>query len=563
MRINAYGKLHNVDIELSKNINIIHGKNESGKSTLLKFIINSLYGTSRNKKGKDMSDFEKFKPWEGEDFSGKLKYKLDNGESFEVYREFNRKNPKIFNENSEDISKEFSIDKSRGNDFFYEQTKIDEELFLSTSAILQQEVKIEKNKQTTLIQKIANLVGTGDDNVSYKRAIERLTRRQLGEIGTERSREKPINVIGKKIQKIENEIKELETYEDEKYEIENTKKEIKNKIINEELKFNVVNEVKKLNERKEIENEKIKLQEKLKNENDEKLNLTKNEIKKLEKEIEKQKIENKKQLKEEKEKNRIKKRKNKIIIFIILAILLVVNCFQILLVKDIKTNILVLALSVAVCGAFVYISTKKEAVTIEESEEDFEQNNEIINLKTQLNLLEQNKKTQESEIEKLKSEINLKYNLEKEKIKNNFLNKINEKEKIENKNDDNKNIINNKIDKNELIKLINSENTNYLLDDLQKNINKEQIELKTLDINKENIEKNLDIKANLEEELSILSEQYVNLQNLNLSMNLTKEVLNSCYEKMKESVTPRFTEQLSKTVEKITNRKIQQCKIQR
>ena len=85
---------------------------------------------------------------------------------------------------------------------------------------------------------------------------------------------------------------------------------------------------------------------------------------------------------------------------------------------------------------------------------------------------------------------------------------------------------------------------------------REQIKLKTLDINKENIEKNLEIKANLEEELSILSEQYVNLQNLNSSMNLTKEVLNSCYEKMKESVTPKFTEQLSKTVEKITNRKI-------
>lgn len=546
MRINAYGKLHNTDIELGENLNIIHGKNESGKSTLLKFIINSFYGTSKNKKGKDMSDFEKFKPWEGEDFSGKLKYKLDNGKSFEVYREFNRKNPKIFNENLEDISKQFSIDKSIGNNFFYEQTKIDEELFLSTSAILQQEVKIEKNKQTTLIQKIANLVGTGDDNVSYKRAIERLTRRQLGEIGTERSREKPINVIGKKIQKIKNEIKELETYEDEKYEIENTKKEIKNKIINEELKFNVVNEVKKLNDRKEIENEKIKLQEKLKSENDEKINLTKNKIEKLKKEIEILNIKNKKQLKE---KNKIKSKKNKTKIIIILLIFLIINVLQFLLVKDIKTCSLFLALSVAVCGAIVYINTKKQEPIVEEYEENLEQNNQINNLKTQLDLFEQNKKTQENEIEKFKSEINLKYNLEKEKIKNNFLNKINEQKNLAENNFD-------IFDENELTKLINSENANYLLDDLQKNINKEQIKLKTLDINKENIEKNLEIKANLEEELSILSEQYVNLQNLNSSMNLTKEVLNFCYEKMKESVTPKFTEQLSKTVEKITNRKI-------
>lgn len=554
MKVNAYGKLHNTEIELDEKINIIYGKNESGKSTILKFIINSLYGTSKNKKGKEISDFEKFKPWEGEDFSGKLKYKLDNGESFEIYREFNKKNPKIFNENSEDISKEFSIDKSKGNNFFYEQTKIDEELFLSTSAILQQEVKIEKNKQTTLIQKIANLVGTGDDNVSYKRAIERLTRRQLGEIGTERSREKPINVISKKIQKLEAEINELESYENEKYEIENRKKEINNKIISEEIKFNILNDVKKINDKKEIEKEKIKLQEKLKKENDEKIILTKNGIANLENEIEKLKVENTKKKKEQKEKNKINNKKKIIKLIIILAVFLIINVVQFLLVKDIKLSSLILALSVAICGVLVYINNKKQETIVDEEQTDFKQNNKIINLKTQLNLLEQNKKTYENEIERLKSEFNLWYNLEKEKIKNNFLDKINEQKKSEKNNYDIS-------DENEIIKIINSENPNYLLDDLQKSINNDQIKLKTLDINKENIEKNLEIKTNLEEELSILSEQYVNLQNLNSSMNLTREVLDLCYEEMKESVTPKFTEQLSKTVEKITNRKIQQCKI--
>ena len=35
---------------------------------------------------------------------------------------------------------------------------------------------------------IRDRVGTGEDNVSYKRAIDRINRRQLDEIGTERSR---------------------------------------------------------------------------------------------------------------------------------------------------------------------------------------------------------------------------------------------------------------------------------------------------------------------------------------------------------------------------------------
>ena len=82
-----------------------------------------------------------------------------------------------------------------------------------------------------------------------------------------------------------------------------------------------------------------------------------------------------------------------------------------------------------------------------------------------------------------------------------------------------------------------------------------------MEIKKEDIEKKLEIKANLEEELSILSEQYVNLQNLNSSMILTKEALDLSYKKMKESVTPKFTQDLSNTVSKITNRKIFKCKI--
>ena len=534
MKINAYGKLHNVDINLDDNINIIQGKNESGKSTILKFIINSFYGTSRNKKGKDISDFEKFKPWEGEDFSGKLKYKLDNEESFEIYREFNKKNPRIFNENSEEISKQFSIDKNKGNEFFYEQTKIDEELFLSTSAILQQEVKIEKNKQSTLIQKIANLVGTGDDNVSYKRAIERLTRRQLDEVGTDRSREKPINIISKKMYEIEEKVKHLEEYEQEQYEIEESKKGIEERITEKEIKFQALKEIKNINDRKEIEKEKINLQEKLKTENEEKINSIKNKIEEIN-------IKNKKQKEEIKKENteKIKKTLNKLNILLIFIVL--INILQFILIKN---NILKYIFLLTVPAYIIYyliIKNKLKNNNKNNLKNLNNENNEIINLENQLKIYEKNKNNFEEEINKLKNEFNLKYNLEKEKIKNNYSDKI---------------------DENELENYFEKENVNYMLDNLQNDINNEKIKLQTLDINKENIESKLEAKAKLEEEYSDLSEQYVNLKNLNLSMNLARDVLNSSYEKMKETVTPKFTEELSQTISKITNRKIQQCKVQ-
>ena len=251
IKINSYGKLKEKEIKLKDVINILYGKNEAGKSTLLRFIINSFYGISKNKKGKEYSDYEKYLPWSGEDFSGKIEYELDNKNKYEIYRDFKKKNPQIFNEKMEDISKEFNIDKNKGNEFFYEQTKVDEDLFLSTVVVSQQEVKLEKNQQNMLIQKIANLVGTGEDNVSYKRALDRINRRQLDEVGTERSREKPINIVSRKINELENEQIELEKYGDIKYEIEDKKNDLKRVIIDLENENDFLKEINLVDEKED------------------------------------------------------------------------------------------------------------------------------------------------------------------------------------------------------------------------------------------------------------------------------------------------------------------------
>ena len=91
LKINAYGKLKDKEIEFDDHINVIHGQNEAGKSTILNFIINMLYGISKNKNGKEYSDFEKYKPWDIEDFSGKIEYALDNKGTFEVLEILKRK----------------------------------------------------------------------------------------------------------------------------------------------------------------------------------------------------------------------------------------------------------------------------------------------------------------------------------------------------------------------------------------------------------------------------------------------------------------------------------------
>ena len=524
LKINSYGKLKNKEINLEKNINIIYGKNESGKSTLLKFIINSFYGISKNKKGKELSDVEKYTPWVGEEFSGKLEYEMDNDEKFEIYRDFKKKNPKIFNEKMEDISKKFNIDKNKGNEFFYEQTSIDEQLFLSTIVTNQEEVKLEKNEQNFLIQKIANLVGTGDDNISYKRAIERINRRQLDEIGTLRSREKPINILSRKIEKLEEEKNELEKYENLKYEIEEQNGEIKNDILILEEEKNFLNEIKKINDEEYFENEKIKIKENIKNENNEKINLIKNKIEKI-------KNDNKNNIENKKEKNNKK-------IEIIFLILILINILQFIFIKNnIFKYIFLLTIPTFLIFYIIFKINKKNKLNKSEKiqKNNLEKiNTEINNLKNEINILEKNNLEIENEIKNKKNNLKLKTNSKIENIKNNYLNKI-ENYKIN--------------------YLINLEDKNLEIENLQNEINDKKIKLHQLELEQKNVEPKMENLSKIEEELINNKEEMVNLKNLNDSMEIAKESLGECYEKMKNTVTPKFTENLSKNISKITSGK--------
>ena len=568
IKINSYGKLKEKEINLNNGINILYGKNEAGKSTLLKFIINSFYGISKNKKGKEYSDYEKYLPWTGEEFSGKLEYELNNKNRYEIYRDFKKKNPKIFNENMEDISKEFNIDKNKGNEFFYEQTKVDEDLFLSTIVSCQDEVKLEKTQQSMLIQKIANLVGTGEDNVSYKRAIDRINRRQLDEVGTERSREKPINVVAKKIEELQKEKEELEKYGDIKYQIADTNNKLEEEILYLEQKNNLLKEIKNIYEKEKIEKEKIKIQENLENENNEKINLLKNKINEIENNnkniLEKysennteknnkkignkindleNNLNNKINLIKNKNNEKIKKGKNKLNkkIIILFILILIINILQFILIKN-KTINCVFLLTVPMILIYYIFSKNKlnKKIIIEKNIEKTDIENiekillEINNLNNEINLLENNNNEIKNKINNLNNNFYLKINLEKEKIKNKYINKI-EKEKINN--------------------LINLENTNLELENLQNKINNKKIELHKLELDKKNIEPKLDNLSKIEEELVDNKNKMSTLQKLNMSFELTKDILQKSYDEMKNTVTPKFTQELSKNISEITNGK--------
>ena len=533
LNIHSYGKIKDKEIKFGDNINIIFGKNESGKSTIMHYIVNSFYGTSKNKKSRELSDYDKYLPWSSDDFSGRLSYKLDNGEKFEIYRDFNKKNPKIYNELKEDISNKFNIDKSLGNQFFYEQTKVDEDLFLSTVVSNQQEVKLGKTEQGVLIQKIANLVGTGDDNTSFRIAMDRINRRQLDEIGTSRSREKPINIIQKKLTDLQEEKNVLEKYKNSQYEIEEKILNKKEEISDLESEMQMYKDIKNVLENLKSEQEKINLQKQLKSSNSAKISEYDFNIDKIQEE-------NKNLILEFFENKKVKKEKNDFTFFVSIFVLILINILQFVFLKNaiVKISICCILLVITLVSIFAYFRRKKQNEEAIKKYNEKQKKAEII--KEKINLIE-------DEIKKLERENN---NIEKN-IKS-------IEEKIEEEKRKKLDFIYIKYHKNineDFLNIKTLEQIQFKIQLLQEKISNTKVDLHRFELDKSNIEPQLDKLANIEEEIELQKEKKQQLEKLNMSFELAKTILTKCYENMKETVTPKFTQNLSQNIADITNNK--------
>ena len=533
LNIHSYGKIKDKEIKFGDNINIIFGKNESGKSTIMHYIVNSFYGTSKNKKSRELSDYDKYLPWSSDDFSGRLSYKLDNGEKFEIYRDFNKKNPKIYNELKEDISNKFNIDKSLGNQFFYEQTKVDEDLFLSTVVSNQQEVKLGKTEQGVLIQKIANLVGTGDDNTSFRIAMDRINRRQLDEIGTSRSREKPINIIQKKLTDLQEEKNVLEKYKNSQYEIEEKILNKKEEISDLESEMQMYKDIKNVLENLKSEQEKINLQKQLKSSNSAKISEYDFNIDKIQEE-------NKNLILEFFENKKVKKEKNDFTFFVSIFVLILINILQFVFLKNaiVKISICCILLVITLVSIFAYFRRKKQNEEAIKKYNEKQKKVEII--KEKINLIE-------DEIKKIERENN---NIEKN-IKS-------IEEKIEEEKRKKLDFIYIKYHKNineDFLNIKTLEQIQFKIQLLQEKISNTKVDLHRFELDKSNIEPQLDKLANIEEEIELQKEKKQQLEKLNMSFELAKTILTKCYENMKETVTPKFTQNLSQNIADITNNK--------
>ena len=585
IKVNAYGNIENKDINLEEGINIIHGANESGKSTLLNYIISIFYGISRNKDGKALSDYEKYKPWNSNEFSGRISYKLENGEKYEIFRDFNKKNPKIYNDKLEDISDRFETDKKDGSKFFIEQMGIDKQMYLSTVVSTQEEVRLDEKNQNMLIQKIANLAGTGEDNVSYKKALTKLQEKIRDEIGTNKTSQKPLNIIEKEITEINNKITETEKYRNRKYEIDEEKEQILSELKELEQQKQILQELQNSMKSEEETKNRLEIREKNRKDNIAKINELTNQkntinaeservqsakshlqdiikghkenIEKLNSEIEK--IANEKEETQEKEKPSI----SFMVITVVLTIALI--CSIVLIKNYIFSGVLGVVIIANI--VFYVINKNKQKVNKAKLREKINQEKQYKRekLENQKQQIIANVNTTEKELEKQEEgekQVNSELSMLKGQII--LLEKNNEKitEEIEQDNkaikeESNKNkqqIIEKYKDKNINDLLYINDYQNYI-SKIEETINNNRIRIKGLEIEYNTIVPQLDEMVVLEEKREADKEKLAELREKESTINIAIENLMDAYEEMKTTITPKFTKNLSESIQKISSNK--------
>lgn len=513
LKVNGFGKLENKEIKFSNGINVIQGNNEAGKSTLLKFITSMFYGTARTKNGKNISDFEKYKPWRKEEYSGKITYTLDNKEEYEVYREFKKKSPIIYDEQKNDITKNYPIDKNKDSMFFIEQTGITEENFFASCVAEQEGVRLSSNMKNSIIQKLSNIVSSGSENISYKKTLDKLNKRQLEEIGSSRSAGRPLNLVEEEIKKKEAEKKQIEIYKDKKYQVENEKENIKTDIQENRTILDLLRQQKINLEKTQLEKEKIKIFEQA-------LEKEEENQEKIKKEIE--------ELNNERQENL---KTNKIGYYISILAIIVITVLAV----AIKQYLILSLNAIPVIGLITTasIQNKKKKEIKRNSKKMYQ---EKTNLEEELEKIKKECLKKQQEIEEKKAEIFEKQKQEEKNIIKNFINKIDE-ETIQD-------ILSTKY-----------ENIVEFIDEKEREQTEFKITEKTIEVDNQSIIKKLEDLVEIDEELENLYEKKDELLQLNNMYEMVKEQIEKSYQEMKENITPDFIEELKNILKKVTNGK--------
>lgn len=179
IKIQGYGKLSNLELKLKDGLNIIHGSNESGKSTIRSFIYNMFFAGTipSSRRAIYTEEYNSYIPWGGLNYEGSMEIDVDK-ESFHLYRNFTKGSERfsIINvRTGEDAKDFFNVDESK------KVEKIDSEFFGISEGTIRKNFTIEPlyseinmGISSDIKDRLNNKISTNEDSISLDKLIDNI-----------------------------------------------------------------------------------------------------------------------------------------------------------------------------------------------------------------------------------------------------------------------------------------------------------------------------------------------------------------------------------------------------
>ena len=225
LHIDGFGKFHDLSVSFDKDLNVVYGKNEAGKSTLHTFIRCMLFGLERGRGRAARGDlYSKYEPWQNKAvYGGRMRVEKD-GVIYRLERNF-QKDQKAFVIVNETAGKE--IEPTKGfMDFLL--GGLTETAYNNTISIGQLKCVTEGGMVTELRNYIANMNTTGNLSLNITKATSYLkNRRKEFERQLTPEAARTYTALLTEIKNIEKEISapeyenQLQTYQDLRSQVKN------------------------------------------------------------------------------------------------------------------------------------------------------------------------------------------------------------------------------------------------------------------------------------------------------------------------------------------------------
>ena len=349
--------------------------------------------------------------------------------------------------------------------------------------------------------RLANLVSTGEENFSYEELIKKLNNKQLEEIGSSRTKKRPINNIEERILKLEKEKMEVLNVKDKKERMNEEREETQKQFATIGYIKQMINEIKENFLKKEAEK---KIYSEIYN-----------RIEKKKEEIEEKKKERIDVITKEKVFDRIKW------IYLVLTIIAIPSAYFYIY------SLIVYVSALIVVYIFARNNRDKRMEELEERNRAVEKELNILrkDIIQDERVIQKEKKEFEERFENLKNEMYLKY---KNYVNRDYLDRILNKD---------------------------IEGVFKEASEIEKEYETTMYRLSQINAERNVVESTSGKLTEIVEELEELKQEREKLLNYNDTIEIAKEVLKESYDELKNNVGPEFDKKLSYIVGKITNNK--------